>query len=338
MSYILKLGRCLALFAVVGHGIAIAQPVSDEQAGTSATEKLGEAAMYQILLGQANFSPGSIDGKWGEGSSRSVRALKAFQKANGMEVSGKPGEEITGALEKAAHAQGRKNLLTTYTITEEDAKGPFVDEIPDDWKKLSEMDRLSYTALEEMLGEKFHSDPAFLKQLNSSELKAGQEIIVPDVKRFEVPSSEDNEGFYSDTKASNVVVSGEDKSLTVKGPDGKILYYAPITPGSESLPLPSETLEINALDVMPKYYFDPEVIKEADAKEKLELPPGPNSPVGIVWIDLSKDGYGIHGTSAPEKIGYSTSHGCVRLTNWDAAAVAKLVKKGMSVEFSAQEN
>lgn len=339
MFKLMKLSTYVTIALFAAHGMVAAQSSPDGQTSPSAKADLSEAGQYQILLDKADFSPGSIDGKWGEENSRTGRALKAFQRANDLEANGKASDETMKALQKATQQKEAANLLTTYTISEDDAKGPFADEIPDDWKKLSEMEKLSYTSLDEMLGEKFHSDPAFLKELNSTELKAGAQILVPNVKKFQVPSeSDDGDKFYKDTKASKVEVSGEDKSITVKSEDGKVLYYAPITPGSDDLPLPTDTLEVNALDVMPKYYFDPEVIKGADADKKLQLAPGPNSPVGVVWIDLSKDGYGIHGTSAPEKIGYTTSHGCVRLTNWDAAAVAKLVKQGMSIEFSTASN
>jgi lipoprotein-anchoring transpeptidase ErfK/SrfK len=305
-----------------------------EAAGEKKSSEKDEAATYQILLDKAGFSPGSIDGKWGDDSGRTRLALKAFQQEAGLEATGKASDETSQALEERA---GGGELFTEYQITEADAKGPFAPELkPGDWKQMAEMDRLSYRSLEEKLGERFHSDPDYLKQLNpGKKLAAGETIKVPAVKPLEIPASDDAPKPKSEggEQASELVISGSEKTLRVIGDGGKLLFFAPITPGSEALPLPSGEEEVTAFDVNPKYYFDPEKIPSADLKEKKTIPPGPNGPVGVLWIDLSKDGYGIHGTPEPEKIGYTTSHGCVRLTNWDIIKVAGYVNKGTKVRF-----
>lgn len=318
----------VALGALLTFSSAAPLPAQEEQT-TSSGEMA--AADVQIMLDQVNFSPGSIDNLWGDGSSRTNRALAAFQQANGLEATGQINDKTLQALQGKS---GNKPLTTTYQITEADAKGPFAESIPDDWKEKSQMERLPYTSLAELLGERFHVDPEYLKKLNPGvSFAAGETIKVPNVEPFSVPSDKDTSKIVSGKGGSRVIVSEPDKSLTVKDGSGQTLYYAPITPGSEKLPLPSGTFSVKAFDVSPVYYFSPDVIKEAETKENLKIPPGPNNPVGVVWIDLSKEHYGLHGTPEPEKIGYQTSHGCVRMTNWDALAVANLIEKGAEVEF-----
>lgn len=319
----------LTMVAVATLGL---QAQAQEETTGSASSKVDEAAVAQILLDRVSFSPGAIDGL--PDGVRTRNALSAFQKANDLEVTGKINDETMQALKKA----WPEPPITEYTISKEDVDGPFAEEIPDDWKKLSKMDRLSYKSVEEKLAEKFHVTQEYLRQLNpDAQWKEGQKLTVPNVKQFVPPANENDDSAEKDQakkgEADKIVISGKEKSLQVLSKDAKVLFYGPITPGSEDLPLPSGTLDVKGVAKSPKYYFNPEVIKEADVKEKLTIPPGPNNPVGVVWIDLSKDNYGIHGTPEPSKIGYTTSHGCVRLTNWDAMEVAGLVKNGMKVEF-----
>ena len=131
-----------------------------------------------------------------------------------------------------------------------------------------------------------------------------------------------------------IYVTQATSSATVEDSNGKVLFHAPVTSGSEHDPLPIGTWKVTVVEQMPVFNYNPELFWDADPKHaKARIPPGPNSPVGTVWIDLSKEHYGIHGTPEPSKIGHTASHGCVRLTNWDAQRLARWVRPGMTVIF-----
>jgi len=273
----------------------------------------------QVLLDRAGFSPGAIDGREGDNYEN---ALRGFQKKNAL------GE--TGKLDKATWdklMQGTEAALIEYTITAADVKGPFAEEIPAKYEDKAKLKRLDYTSAAEMLAERFHMDEEFLETLNRGKAldKAGTSITVANVNVKPVSLG---------AKAAKLEVDKGNGVVRVLAKDGALLAAYPASVGSEEKPAPSGTLKVVRIAHGPTYTYDPAFkFKGVKADEKLQIAAGPNNPVGSVWIALDQKTYGIHGTSEPSRVGKVDSHGCVRLTNWDALALAKMVKKGTVVVF-----
>jgi lipoprotein-anchoring transpeptidase ErfK/SrfK len=276
----------------------------------------------QILLDRLNFSPGMIDNRWGVNS---LKAVAAFQKAQGRSVSGRLDRGTSNSLVAA----GGEQVVATYTITLEDEKGPFY-KIPDDIEEEAKLSALGYSSLLEMLGERFHCSERFLHQLNpGAPFVAGAVIRVPNVRNVTEGVTRSRSG----TASLQITVSKSKHELKVED-GGRLLFFAPVSAGSEHDPLPLGTWKVRSFVRDPVFHYDPELFWNADpSRAKTTLQPGPNNPVGRVWIDLSREHYGIHGTPTPSEIGRSFSHGCVRLTNWDALTVAGLVSKDTPVIF-----
>jgi len=314
---------CLVASAAVLFGtstsIATKRPVASAPAAATTEVEM------QVLLDRAGFSPGEIDGTGGENSSK---ALKAFAAASGIA----PGSRNREAVLKALGAGAGVELIVSYRITAEDAAGPFSEKIPEDMIQKSKLPGLYYTSLLEELSEKFHSAPALLKQLNPGvRFSAGENIRVPNVSRS-AKKLLDNAG--ASAWMVKLVVSKKASILKVYDRKGRIIFFAPVTSGSARNPLPFGKWKVIDVVRNPTYNYNPNLFWNADPTgATAKIAPGPNNPVGVVWIGISDPHYGIHGTPDPGEIGYSQSDGCVRLTNWDATRLAGLVTKGTRVVF-----
>ena len=274
------------------------------------------AIQTQVMLDRAGYSPGEIDGSMGTSTKR---ALEAYTK-NGGKADALPADAVA-----------------TFKITEEEAAGPFTP-IPEDMMEKSKLPSLGYTNLLEALGERFHCSPALLKRLNpDAKFVAGDEIKVPGVADTVQPVGPPR-GRQSDAASpavTTVTVRKATSDLVVNDGAGHVLMYAPVTTGSEHDPLPIGEWKVTGVQKDPKFFYNPDLFWDAEpSHSKATIPPGPNNPVGVVWVDITRPHYGLHGTPEPSTVGKTTSHGCVRLTNWDAQKLASLVKPGTKVVFA----
>ena len=282
---------------------SVQQPLADGAKGAGVVRA-------QILLARAHFSCGEIDGVFG---SNFQKALNAFQ--------GERKLPMTGTLDAATWAALNTDtapVLINYTLTPEELKGPF-GPIPADAKDQAKLPSLGYTSPLEQTGEKFHSSPELLQALNpgANFEQVGQQLMVPNI--LVMPPAQ----------AARVVVSKGESSVRAYDASGALLAFYAATIGSEHDPLPLGEWKINGVAREPKFHYNPELFWDAKKSAgKQTLPPGPNNPVGLAWIDLSKDHYGIHGTPEPGKVGHANSHGCIRLTNWDVLELAAIVRPG----------
>jgi lipoprotein-anchoring transpeptidase ErfK/SrfK len=303
----------------IARGLSVDEVNKAEPAKSPAKNSRAVTVKAQVLLDRARFSPGVIDGRRSENF---ANALRAFQQKSGLKESG----ELDAATWKKL-TESTDPALIEYTISAADTKGPFGEEIPESYEKKAELKRLDYTSPLELLAERFHTDEGLLRELNPGKSfdKDGTVIAVANVNVKAVALS---------TKGVKLEVDKAHKSVRVLGSDGKLVAAYPASIGSEEKPAPSGTLKVVRVAHGPSYTYNPDFkFRGVKADRELKIAAGPNNPVGTVWIALNQKTYGIHGTAEPTKVGKVASHGCVRMTNWDAVALAKLVRKGTVVEF-----
>lgn len=274
-------------------------------------------ARAHVMLNNAHASPGAIDGASGMNT---LKAISSFQQMNGLKPTGELTQETWDRL---TQLQGNKPAFVEYTTTAEDFKGPFSGSIPRDYALQAKMKGLYYTSAFEMLAEKFHMDESFLKKLNphANFKKPGERLVVTNI-RNELPEN-----------IHLIVAHKGARQLYLFNSQNQMVGSFPATIGSSETPSPTGTYKVTGVAPNPWYSYSPSNFVQGNNRKPLSLPPGPNGPVGNIWIGLSKKSFGIHGTPNPSLISKTASHGCIRLTNWDANDLGKKVTSGVTVKF-----
>ncbi len=276
-----------------------------------------EIVALQVFLDREGISPGVIDGKMGDNVNK---AIAAWQDMTGERLDPNNTDDI---LERLRNSGGL--AIVDYTITAADAAGPYVASIPDDYAEKAQLPAMSFTSTSEALAERFHMDETYLKELNPGVDFSVPGTIIKVANPLEVKKGQ----------VSRIVAHKGIKQVFAYDESGTLVAAYPATIGSSDTPSPSGTHTVERIALNPGYTYNPKInFQQGQNTQILQIPPGPNGPVGTVWIALSKPTYGIHGTPEPSKIGKTNSHGCIRLTNWDATELAKMVRPGVVVEFA----
>ncbi len=320
---ILILALTLLAAARLSAEVALEMPVA--KAVPVATRDI--TTQLQIFLDQQLFGPGKIDGEPGEFLSK---ALLRYQRARGLPE--------TGVLDANIPLDSVYPVYTHYTIQATDLD--FIGPCPTKPEEQSKLKKLPYDSLLEFLTERYHSSPTFLQRINPTlnlyALKPGDDVRVPNVEPFKIEELP-KQGFLPPVEEylpRVIKISRAEKMLELYEGDA-LLASVPITPGKVgggATDTPPGTWKIVGIATRPTFRWDKGVLDHGKRTSVFyNLPPGPNNPVGVLWIGLNKPGIGIHGTNSPQTIGRAASHGCMRVANWDVVRLSKMITKGMQV-------
>jgi len=304
--------------------VAAAPPPAKGELSAAARRALA----LQVALDRAGFSPGEIDAGMG---ALTTRALAAFREARGIRSRGAALDPETIQALGAPYGEP----LVKYTITDADVAGPFLDHIPDDLMQQQTLPALGYVSALEELAERFHVRPALLTRLNPHvQLTAESSIMVPAVEPLRLPTQQGQRSGSAEgaPHGTSIELTKGSGAIIVRDAGGSVLMYAPVTVGSTRDPLPIGDWKVTAVFLLPIFNYNPDLFWDANPSHaKARIAAGPNNPVGLVWIQIDKEHFGLHGTPEPSQIGRAQSHGCVRMTNWDAVRLASLVEEGTPV-------
>ena len=306
--------------------------------GTPGSPIHGESFHAQVLLDAAGFSPGVIDGKAG---SSLAQAIRGFQEARELKVNGR----LDNATKRELLLDSRPSTRM-IRLGRESVEGPFVHPMPQKPEEQAKLPMLGYRNMLEKVAERYHTTPETIVALNGPDKRIGpgQVLRLPNV----LAASRDYAGVKPEharwfsllnvgadqPQGESVVVDKSDGVLKVLDGDRKLVAQFRVTMGSERDPLPLGRWKVKGYAYLPPFHYQPDLFWDvADDKQEQRLPPGPNGPVGVAWLDLTKEHYGIHGTPEPQTIGRAESHGCIRMTNWDVLRLSRMLKPGFSAVF-----
>ncbi len=346
-SRLLRLGACMLLIAGAGYAQQKTSSNSVSESpkwvppGTKGSPIDGTAFHAQVLLDAAGFSPGVIDGKNG----MSLRnAVRGFQEARGLKVTG----ALDTATRQALLLQSRPSTINVK-LTPEQVAGPFVYPFPKKAEDQAKLETMAYRNMLEKVAESFHTTPDTIVALNGPEalIGPGQILRLPNVvpvsANYETHGKEEAAKWMAllnveagSIKGDRIVVDKSEGLMKVMDSNDRMVAQFPVTTGSGHDPLPLGNWKVTTYAFMPPFNYQPDLFWDvSDDKAEQKLPPGPNGPVGVAWLDLTKEHYGIHGTGEPQTIGRAQSHGCLRLTNWDVLRLSQMMKPGFKAVFKA---